>query len=770
LGLSTLRLSSVTVDMGVVTPDATRRGETTFQRLTDLATKGYQSPLALAYAIGPVAFTLIWGLRAAGVIADLPLWVYAAVWIGPSGLGVLCNAVYKRHPTKWALHLRAANDALATTLIIYATGWGPAIAVVYLVAAQQLVAATGPETWRVTRLWAFLGIAAGQLGIALGWVPSFIKSPMDDGVAGMSALAFVLVSRMAEAISADRERAWREVQANEERFRALVQSSSDLILVLDREGTAVYVSGTSERMLGLTAAEVCAAALVDLVHPDDLQRVRAFFASAPTSGEPTQSVELRARHADGRWRHLEAIGTDHRADPAIAGLVLNVRDVTERKRAEETLAYQALHDSLTGLPNRALLLQRLSASAAAAEAGGPLPAVLFVDVDRFKLINDSLGHDVGDQLLVEAAGRLRAAVRASDTIARFGGDEFVVLCHPPTDPVGLAERLLSSFEEPFRLCGESYYLSASLGVATPQGAFVNPIELLRDADTAMYRAKDAGRGRIRIFDEAARISALARAHTEHELRGAIDRRELRLVYQPIIDLLTGEVVATEALLRWEHPEPGLIGPGDFIDTAEESGLIVPIGEWVLREAYTQAALWVAEGADVRMSVNVSARQLADAGLLDVVREILSSGSSPLCRPKLILEVTESALIRDPAIASNDLDELKALGIELAMDDFGTGYSSLANLRRYPFDSIKIDRRFVSGITSSSEDLTIVRAVIDLAHGLGRTVIAEGVETAEQLDALQLLGCDLAQGYFLGRPSPPPSHPDRLALRERQLLS
>jgi diguanylate cyclase (GGDEF)-like protein len=445
-------------------------------------------------------------------------------------------------------------------------------------------------------------------------------------------------------------------------------------------------------------------------------------------------------------------------------VVINVRDVTERRRAEAELAHHATHDSLTGLPNRPLFLERLGESLYRYKWSTRRPAVLFLDVDRFKLVNDSMGHEVGDQLLVEASRRLRAAAGAGDTVARFGGDEFVVLCSPATDPVEAAERLLATFDQPFRLGGQSFFLSASIGVASPESVHSRPIELIRDADTAMYRAKEMGRGRLAVFDEAARAAAVTRIHTEHLLRGAADRGELRLYYQPVMDVKSGHVVGAEALLRWQHPEMGLIGPAEFIDAAEDSGLIVPIGDWVLETACRQAKSWARRGDCVEMAVNVSARQLADDHFLAAVTHIVEPlRHGAWRRPPITLEITERVLIRDPDTVGARLEHLKVLGLKLAMDDFGTGYSSLSNLRRYPFDSLKIDRRFVSGLGDRDEDGTIVRAIIALAHGLGKEVVAEGVETAEQLDILRRLGCDLAQGFHIGEPQPATASPAELLL-------
>jgi diguanylate cyclase (GGDEF)-like protein/PAS domain S-box-containing protein len=720
------------------------------------ALRGAGAPQLLAYLIGPFALVVLWLMRDAGWIVDRPMWVYVAIVAGPAAASGLTNALYAKYRSTAAIHARTATDAIATTLVIYATGWGPALGLTYLVGAQQL-AAIGTETWKTSRRWALAGIACGQLAIAFGITPSFIRSPIDNGVAALGAVTFVMVSQMARSISADRERAW-------ERLRSLLNNSSDLIVVRDVTGALTYASGACERLTGLTVEELQRVTLADLVHPDDLPRANAVMFAAMATTESSAPFELRARHRDGNWRWLEIVGTNLLSNPAVAGVVLNVRDITDRKSAEAELAHNAVHDALTGLPNRSLLLDRLTSSLARCRRGGVRPSVLFVDLDRFKLINDSLGHDVGDDVLVEVAQRLRGAVRVCDTVSRFGGDEFVVLCEPPGDPEELARRLLDSLEQPFRIGGEDYYLSASIGVTVPDDAAAQAADVIRDADTAMYRAKELGRGRLQRFDEPARTAAVTRAHTEHLLRGAAERGELRLFYQPIVDLRSTQIVGTEALLRWQHPQQGLIGPDGFMPTAEDSGLIVPIGEWVLDEAFRQASVWAHGGATVDMAINVSARQLADDHLTAVLSQAIERHRGPQhAALPITLEVTESALISDPEAVQDLLVRLQRLGAKLSMDDFGTGYSSLTNLRGLPFDSLKIDRSFVAGLGHSHEDTSIVRAIVSLAHTLGQQVIAEGVETELQLNLLRDIGCDLAQGYYIGRPQPATALPSELVV-------
>jgi diguanylate cyclase (GGDEF)-like protein len=420
---------------------------------------------------------------------------------------------------------------------------------------------------------------------------------------------------------------------------------------------------------------------------------------------------------------------------------------------------QLLRDPLTGLPSRVLFLSRVTAALERLQRRpGRQVAVLFVDLDRFKVINDSLGHSAGDELIIGVAERLRHALRRHEIIARFGGDEFAILCEDivdEQDAIAVAERVLRSLSRPFDLAHGESTTAASLGIALSADPEQDVADLIRDADAAMYRAKALGGGRCLLFDEATRQRALARLHTENALRRAIDREEFRVFFQPEVSVRTNAVVGLEALVRWAHPERGLLAPGEFIALAEETGLIVPIGTWVLRESCRLASRWQAERlADepLALRVNVSARQLAHGGLPEIVRDALAE--SRMDPALLCLEVTESVLMEDPEASARILEALKRLGVTIAVDDFGTGYSSLEYLRRFPVDCVKIDRSFVRGLPDCSEDAAIVAAVIDLGHALNLSVTAEGVETSAQLDNLQLAGCDTAQGFLFSRPERP----------------
>ena len=422
---------------------------------------------------------------------------------------------------------------------------------------------------------------------------------------------------------------------------------------------------------------------------------------------------------------------------------------------------QLLRDPLTGLPSRVLFRARLQqAIEGLARRRGEHVAVLFLDLDRFKVVNDSLGHDVGDKLISAVAERLRNTVRRHELIARFGGDEFAILCEDlrdEEDAVAVAERVLRALATPFQLAHAEVVSVASIGIAITGDPAQDPDDLVRDADAAMYRAKEDGGARTKLFDAVTRERAVARLHMENGLRHAAERGELRLHFQPEVSVATGEIVGVEALVRWQHPERGLLAPGEFIALAEETGLIVPIGEWVLREACRRAVGW--DGLLLR--VNVSARQLTRGDLPGVVADVLEE--TGLGAERLCLEVTESVLVEDPDMSERTLGAIEALGVAIAVDDFGTGYSSLEQLRRFPVDCVKIDRSFVRGIGSSQEDAAIVAAVVELGHVLGLSVTAEGVETPEQHERLRELGCDDAQGFLFGRPVPGEEIDARLAV-------
>ena len=478
-------------------------------------------------------------------------------------------------------------------------------------------------------------------------------------------------------------------------------------------------------------------------------------------------------HADGEIKAVlefftaVAVAPDPALLEVMAQIGRQLGRVVERIRAQEQIAHQATHDALTGLANRLLFRDRLELALARAERRGSFAALLFLDLDRFKDVNDTLGHRAGDQLLTAVSDRLQTALRASDTLARFGdevftlarfgGDEFVVLCEDLTSDDGavrIAERVQQALLSPFVLEQKDHVVTASIGIVLAGGADRDAEGLLRDADTAMYRAKERGPGNWEIFDEALRQRALERVATERALRRALETGELRLHYQPIVALDGGTMQAVEALVRWQHPERGLLPPGEFIPIAEESALILQIGAWTLKEACEQAYRWRARFGDrapLPVSVNVSARQLAQAELPAIVRQVLlETGLNPR---DLAIEVTETALIEDSSVPADSLRELRALGVRILLDDFGTGYSSLSHLQRFPIDALKIDRSFVMHLGAGADECAIVRAIVAMAGALGLDVVAEGVETAAQAAEAGALGCDRGQGYYFARPAP-----------------
>jgi diguanylate cyclase (GGDEF)-like protein/PAS domain S-box-containing protein len=545
------------------------------------------------------------------------------------------------------------------------------------------------------------------------------------------------------------------LERSEARFRSLVQNTAEIVTVLDADGKISYESPALTRLLGWLPEEVVGTAALDYVHPDDRVMVQRALDRVVTRTETIEpSIEFRFRHKHGTWRWLEALATNLLHDPAVGGIVVNSRDVTDRRAFEARLARQAHRDPLTGLPNRRRFLDQLGEAALDRESP-PQIGVLFLDLDDFKVINDSLGHSAGDLLLVAIAQRLKAFVRPGDTLARLGGDEFTFLLRGLTgaeEAKDMASRLITAFRDPFFLTGREFYLSPSIGIAFGLPNADQPDELLRQADLAMYAAKWQGKSRAALFDSAMDTMAQARFDMGEGLRRAISHQELSISYQPIIELASGEVREFEALIRWNHPEHGTLYPDEFIPVAEETGMIVPIGRWVLGEACRQAQAWQAafpRDVPVGVAVNLAAIHFRGPTLLqDIGRIVTSVGLTP---QTLTVEISERvALDADPTTLAT-LDDLVSLGVHLAIDDFGTGFSGLSTLKSVPVDMIKIDRSFVSGLGRDGDDAAIVRAIIALARTLGLKTTAEGVETEQQLAALRDLGCDRVQGYLFSEP-------------------
>ncbi|MHB8682220.1 MAG: putative bifunctional diguanylate cyclase/phosphodiesterase [Acidimicrobiales bacterium] len=543
------------------------------------------------------------------------------------------------------------------------------------------------------------------------------------------------------------------------RFESLLDLSRDAFVETDGYGVVTEWNRRAELVFGWSRDEVIGRNAEDFLIPGRFaRRYSADLEAARAMGgaERTRPRELQLLHREGHELHVASTAYVIADDDEIrvGGFV---REIGSEAAAEEALAHAYLHDSLTGLPNRTLFTYRLAYALAKTRAVPGNVSVIVLDLDRFKAINDALGHEVGDEVLVVVAGRLVTAGGAPEVVARLGGDEFLVLFDGPQSErqaLQFSERVLDALAEPIQVGRGEVFISASIGMATTGAGVTEPTPLLSNADAAMYQAKRGGGRRIEVFGEALRVHVIDRMNTEHSLHRALERRELRLYYQPVVELAGTDLVSSEALLRWEHPDQGLVGPDRFVPVAEESGLIIPIGAWVLREACDQLRAW--QGAGWRgplggIEVNLSARQVEHPKIVETVEHILSdTGVSP---DRLTLEITESALMQDARSALGVLRALKDLGVTLAIDDFGTGYSSLGYLQRFPLDVLKIDKGFVDGLGTDPGGAEIVSAVIGLAHALGLQVIAEGVENELQLEELRRLGCDYAQGFLFSRPVP-----------------
>jgi len=547
------------------------------------------------------------------------------------------------------------------------------------------------------------------------------------------------------------------LRESEERFRVAFNQAAVGLAHVAPEGRWLMVNDKLCEIVGYSRAELLNLGFQDITHPEDLV-VDWALARRMIDGELSEKTrEKRYLHKNGHyiWVNLtSSMVKDDDGNPKYYSTV--VEDISRRKQIEEELLHLANHDALTSLPNRSLLLDRLGQAIVFAERANGQVAVMLIDLDRFKNINDSLGHDVGDKIIVEVAHRLSACARPGDTVARLGGDEFVLI-RPDVrreDAVAImAQQILAALSRPMTIQGHEFYPTGSIGVSMYPKDGRDSQTLLKNADTAMYRAKDAGRNNFQFYAFEMNSRALDRLKLETGLRRALERGEFVLHYQPQMDIATGRVTGAEALLRWEQPGQGMVFPGDFIPIAEETGLIVPIGEWVLRQACAQKRRWHDAGLfpDMRVAVNLSARQFKQQDIVRAVSDILEETRCPPAW--LELEITESVVMESPEAAAETLHKLSAMGVHLSIDDFGTGYSSLSYLKRFPIDALKIDKSFVRDITVDPDDAAIAKAVIALAHSLKLDVIAEGVETAEQLGFLRAQDCDVIQGYFLSRPLP-----------------
>ena len=554
---------------------------------------------------------------------------------------------------------------------------------------------------------------------------------------------------------AEQERIGRALQESEEYFRNAFDHAAGMA-VIDPEGKWLQVNESLCSMLGYTEEELLTKGFQAITHPQDLGNDLANLYQLLDGKISSYQLEKRYCHKTGQtvWV-LQSASLVRDADGNTRHVIFQIQDISDRKKAEDQIRHAAFHDALTGLPNRTLFADRLSMAVERAKRTASFHfAVIFVDLDRFKIVNDSLGHDMGDKLLVELSQRLQNNMRAVDTVARLGGDEFAILLDGISsinDATEIAERIQNSLKEPFDLNGHEFYTSASMGISCSMQAYERPEDVLRDADTAMYRAKANGKARHEVFDNHMHTRAVEALTLENELRRAIDKGEIEPYFQPIVALETGAIVGFEALARWIHPERGLVSPADFIPLAEETGLIVPVGLAILREACRQTAEWQKNYnfPELFISVNLSGKQFKQATLISDIKEILfDTGMHPHF---LKMEITETIVMEDTRLAVDMLKQLKGIGAQISIDDFGTGYSSLSYLHRFPFDNIKIDRSFVSRMTKDKESLSIVKTITTLASELGKEVIAEGIEKKEDWKLLTEIGCQYGQGYLFSKP-------------------
>ncbi len=546
-----------------------------------------------------------------------------------------------------------------------------------------------------------------------------------------------------------------ELVSKDNWFGSLVQHSSDLVVVVGRDGGILYRSPSFQSVLGYPPDDA-PDDVGELVHPEDHGRVFMQMAKVDAQPSSSTSFDLRLRHSDGSWRDMDAVATDLAGLHDGGGVVLNIRDVTERKRLEEELWRKAFYDSLTGLANRALFQDRLAKAVEVGRRRGAHPAVLVVDLDGFKEVNDTLGHAAGDRLLVQVAERIRACIRPADTAARMGGDEFAVLLEdtPLSGASRVAERVIEACRQPIMVGDRQVVGHVSIGTAVWAPGMASEDTMVQCADAAMYWAKASGGNHAESYDAAMHAGVRGRLELAADLRGCVEREELELHYQPIVATDSARVMGFEALVRWQHPRQGLIPPDRFIPIAEQTGTIMALGRWVLATACRQAVEWQRDHASdppLYVSVNLSTRQIRQTGLVTEVDRVLrESGLDPAC---LVLEITETALVSDFDASIDNLHRLKGLGVKLSIDDFGTGYSSLTYLRRLPVDVVKIDRSFVAGIATSPEEWSLAVAIVKMVKALSLATVAEGVESAGQLAHLRALGCAFAQGYYFARPQP-----------------
>ncbi len=713
-------------------------------------------PNYVAYAIGPFALVAIIVLMHFGAVVREPAWLWVAVFVAVPTSSLVADHVYRAHPSTATMHVRIGVQAAAVAGVIYLTGWGPVLWGAFAFLALENVSHGGSRVWSITAFWSLVAIAAGQVLIAAGWMPSELTPSEGNSLAVMGAFVLVIVIGMAGITMRKKENAETQMRLSEDRFRSLIQDSSDVTMVMDDAGICTYVSPASEFLLGIAPEEMVGELATDLVHPDDRGRVETRLGPGFQAAAGSALLQFRMLRRDDTWCDVEAVVTNQLDRPSVAGYVAHVRDITERKEFEELLAHRALHDPLTGLANRQLILDRAEQMINRARRSFEPIAAFFIDLDNFKDANDSLGHAAGDRLLQAVGRRFESILRASDTVGRLGGDEFVILAEGLTlaeGPQPVAERIREVLRKPFSIEGfEGIQVSVTASIGIAMGDRSSAQELLRDADIALYRCKAAGRDRAVLFEPAMQAAVAGRLELRSDLDSALANGQFFLLYQPIVDLDSTDIRGVEALIRWQHPTRGVIPPNDFIPILEDCGLIVDVGRWVLDTACAQAGVWQRLGYQTTMSVNVSMRQLESDSLVDdVQRALTANGLDP---GTLVIEVTETALMKDAESTVSRLKRLKELGVKIAIDDFGTGYSSLAYLRQFPVDVLKIDRAFIASMDGSEDSFALIRTMVELGRALGLLTLAEGIEDEQQLECLRINNCHSGQGFMFSKPVEP----------------
>jgi diguanylate cyclase (GGDEF)-like protein/PAS domain S-box-containing protein len=683
--------------------------------------------------------------------------------LGLLGLGIACLAI--SDSAFWYL---SALDPAFPRVSAIDIGWLAGFLVITMAAAQR----PGTRQWMrrlaAGRLVPGLPTLPAAVGIAtalVSWLagrslgPTAVLLAISAALVLLALLLQLIVVYENNALTTDLERRvdqrTAELRTTENYYRALVQHSSDVIMVVDPDLTVRYVSDSMQDIFGHEPSALVGRRL-ESVTGGSSELLDGLNRTIVEVGHVAR-VEWELTDATGRIRYAESAISNLIGDPSVGALVVNTRDATDQVALERQLRHQAFHDPLTGLANRALLADRAERALMRSARSGASVAVVLVDLDSFKFVNDSLGHQVGDVVLGEVARRLESLVRSEDTVARLGGDEFVILIDDVSgmeETQILAERVREVLRPRFSLPGWDYAVTASVGVAVGSASEVDVHDLLRDADTAMYVAKTGGKDSVRLFDPSMHERAHERFRLQVDLRGALDREELLLFYQPIYEMYDGQLKGFEALVRWSHPTRGLIAPERFIPLAEESGLIVPIGRWVLEQALRQITAWDRRhrrARDVSISVNVSTVQLTAPGLIsDVQSAIERSGIAP---SRVVLEITEGSLAKDPERTIEVLERLRELGLRIAIDDFGTGYASLSHLQRLPVDILKVDKSFVAALSNGGKSRDLLQAILGVGQALSLAVVAEGIEAQSQMTVLQEMGCEMAQGFLVGKPSP-----------------